>query len=397
MQQPPPTLDPPRRVLLGPGPSDVAPSILRALSLPTLGHLDPAFLAVMDELRSMLRAVFRTENELTLPMSGTGSAGMETVLVNLLRPGDRVLVGVNGVFGERMCDVAGRLGADVVRVEGEWGRALDPQAFRAAAAGKPCAALCAVHAETSTGVLQQVPPLREVADELGALLVLDCVTSLGGVAVELDRWGVDAAYSGTQKCLSCPPGLAPVSLSPRASEVLATRGSKVPSWYLDLSMIASYWGSARTYHHTAPIQMIYGLYEALRLVLAEGLEARERRHRLHARALVAGLAAIGLEPAVPEDERLPPLTCVRIPEGIDDLGVRRFLLERFGIEIGGGLGRLKGRVWRIGLMGAGANRRNVTVCLGALASALAEQGVRVRGDALAAAADVYRDREDTHG
>ncbi len=393
MQQPPPALDPPRRVLLGPGPSDVAPSVLRALSMPTLGHLDPAFLAVMDELRAMLRAVFRTENELTLPMSGTGSAGMETVLVNLLRPGDRVLVGVHGVFGERMCDVAGRLGAEVVRVEGEWGRALDPQAFRAAAAGKPAKALCVVHAETSTGVLQEVPPLREVADELGALLVVDCVTSLGGIAVEFDRWGVDAAYSGTQKCLSCPPGLAPVSLSPRAAEALSQRGSKVPSWYLDLTMIASYWGSERVYHHTAPIQMLYGLHEALRLVLAEGLEARERRHRLHARALTAGLAALGLEPAVPEAERLPPLTAVRIPAGVDDARVRRFLLERFGVEIGGGLGPLAGRVWRIGLMGAGATRRNVTLCLAALAAALADQGRSTGGDALAAADEVYRAEE----
>jgi alanine-glyoxylate transaminase/serine-glyoxylate transaminase/serine-pyruvate transaminase len=363
--------------------------VLRALAKPTLGHLDPSFLAAMDEIRDMLRRAFGTRNELTFPMSGTGSAGMETCFVNLIEPGDVVLVGVNGVFGTRMVDVAERCGAKVIAVDGEWGRALTADAFRAAASGRKAKLLCGVHAETSTGVAQDVAPLREVADEVGALLLLDCVTSLGGTPVELDEWRVDAAYSGTQKCLSCPPGLSPISFSKRASEVLAARREKVRSWYLDLSMIASYWGSDRVYHHTAPINMLYGLHEALRLALEEGLVARAARHRLHGRALCAGLEAMGLEPAVPSAERLPQLTAVGIPDGVDDTRVRAHLLQAFGVEIGGGLGPMKGKVWRIGLMGAGSTRRNVTLCLSALASALAAEGFRPTGDALAGAAAVY--------
>ena len=382
-------LDPPQRVLLGPGPSDVAPAVLRALAKPTVGHLDPAFLAVMDEIRDMLRRVFRTRNELTLAMSGTGSSGMETCFANLIEPGDAVLVGVSGVFGTRMADVASRCGAQVTRVEGEWGRALDPEALRTAAGGREFKLVAVVHAETSTGVLQPIPPVREVADECGALLVVDCVTSLGGHPVELDDWGVDAAYSGTQKCLSCPPGLSPVSLSSRAQEVLAGRSRPVQSWYLDLSMIASYWGAQRAYHHTAPINMLYALHEALRLVLEEGLEARFERHRRNAAALVAGLQAMGLEPRVPADERLAPLTAVAVPDGVDDATARRFLLERYGIEIGGGLGPMAGNTWRIGLMGASSTRRNVTLCLAALRAALEAQGRRVPGDPLGAAAASY--------
>jgi alanine-glyoxylate transaminase/serine-glyoxylate transaminase/serine-pyruvate transaminase len=359
--------------------------VLQALGKPTLGHLDPEFLVVMDQLRAMLRAVFRTRNELTLPMSGTGSAGMETCFVNLIEPGDAVLVGVNGVFGTRMAEVARRCGAIVTEARGTWGRAFTPDALRATAGGHSFKLLCLVHAETSTGVLQDMHGLRALADELGALLLLDCVTSLGGPLVELDAWGVDAAYSGTQKCLSCPPGLSPVSFSARAREVLATRKSPVQSWYLDLSLIASYWGSERVYHHTAPINMLYGLHEALRLVLEEGLAVRAERHRRNARALVAGLAAMGLEPRVPEPERLAPLTAVAVPGGVDDASVRRHLLERFGLEIGGGLGPMKGNTWRIGLMGAGSTQRNVLLCLAALRSALAAQGAAVKGDPLAAA------------
>jgi alanine-glyoxylate transaminase/serine-glyoxylate transaminase/serine-pyruvate transaminase len=349
--------------------------VAAALALPTLGHLDPAFLRIMDELRTMLRAVFRTQNTLTLPMSGTGSAGMETCLVNLIEPGDRVLVGQNGVFGTRMCEVARRAGAEVTAVEGEWGRALTPEAFRRAAKGGRFALLCAVHAETSTGALTDAAPLRAVADELGALLLLDCVTSLGGLPVELDAWGVDAAYSGTQKCLACPPGLAPVSFSPRAEERLRRRKRPVQSWYLDLSLIASYWGTERVYHHTAPINMLYGLHEALRLVLAEGLEQRFARHARNARLLWDGLARLGLELLAPPAERLVPLTSIRVPEGVDEAAVRRHLLER-AIEIGGGLGPLKGRIWRIGLMGAGSSPENVERALEALAQALAAQGYR---------------------
>lgn len=391
MSSPFPPLDPPSRVLLGPGPSDVAPSILRALSKPTVGHLDPAFLAVMDEVREMMRGVFQTRNALTFPMSGTGSSGMETCFTNLLECGDEVLIGVNGVFGTRMCDVAERCGARVTRVEGEWGRALTGEAFREAAGGKKFKLVAVVHAETSTGVLQDLAPIREVADECGALLLVDCVTSLAGHDLRLDEWGVDAAYSGTQKCLSCPPGLAPVSFSSRAEEVLKGRRSKVQSWYLDLSMIASYWGTERVYHHTAPINMLYAMHEALRLVLEEGLETRYERHARNARALVAGLEALGLEPRVPAAERLAPLTAVAVPDGVDDGRARKFLLEEFGLEIGGGLGPMKGNTWRIGLMGAGSTRRNVSLCLSGLTAALTDQGHLAGGDALAAAAEVYGD------
>ncbi len=370
---------------MGPGPSPVPPSVLAALAKPTLGHLDPTFLRAMDEVRDMLRAVFETENTLTIPMSGTGSSGMETLFANLVQPGDAVLVGVNGVFGSRMAEVAGRYGAVVTQVQGEWGRALDADAFRAAAQGKKFQLLCAVHAETSTGVLQPLEPLREVADELGALFLVDAVTSLGGVSVAVDARRIDAIYSGTQKCLACPPGLAPVSLSPAAERVLSARTSKVPCWYLDLSLIRSYWGSDRAYHHTAPVNMMYGLHEALRLVLEEGLEARFERHRANVRALWAGLEALGLEPRVPLAERLPPLTTVRVPEGVDDARARAFLLSQFGLEIGGGLGPMKGNTWRIGLMGAGSDRRNVVLVLGALHAALDAQGVRAPSDALAAA------------
>ncbi|MFT5051359.1 MAG: alanine-glyoxylate transaminase/serine-glyoxylate transaminase/serine-pyruvate transaminase [Chlamydiales bacterium] len=384
----PAPLDPPHRVLLGPGPSPSAPSVLRALSMPTLGHLDPAFLVIMDELRGMLRQVLGTTNELTLPMSGTGSSGMETCLVNLIEPGDTVLVGVNGVFGTRMAEVARRAGAEVTIVEGEWGRALDPQQFEAVAAGRKFDLLCAVHAETSTGVLQPVPPLRTIADQLGALLVLDCVTSVGGLPVTIDEWGVDALYSGTQKCLSCPPGLAPVSFSARAEARLRARQQPVQSWYLDLSLISSYWGKERSYHHTAPINMLYGLHEALRLVLEEGLDARAARHVQNARALVAGLEALGLQARVPESERLAPLTAVSIPAGVDDAAVRGFLLKEYNLEIGGGLGPMKGNTWRIGLMGAGSTRSNVSLCLTALRAALAQQG-KSTTDPLPAADAIY--------
>lgn len=338
-----------------------------------------------------MRGVFQTQNALTFPMSGTGSSGMETCFTNLLECGDEVLIGVNGVFGTRMCDVAERCGARVTRVEGEWGRALTGEAFREAAGGKKFKLVAVVHAETSTGVLQDLAPIREVANECGALLLVDCVTSLAGHDLRLDEWGVDAAYSGTQKCLSCPPGLAPVSFSSRAEEVLKGRRSKVQSWYLDLSMIASYWGTERVYHHTAPINMLYAMHEALRLVLEEGLETRYERHARNARALVSGLEAIGLEPRVPAAERLAPLTAVAVPDGVDDARARKFLLEEFGLEIGGGLGPMKGNTWRIGLMGAGSTRRNVSLCLSGLTAALTDQGHTVGGDALAAAAEVYGD------
>lgn len=385
----PQPVSPPTRILMGPGPSDVPPSVLTALAAPTVGHLDPAFLQVADEARDMLRTVFGTRHELTMPMSGTGSSGMETCFVNLLERGDRVLVCHNGVFGARMADVARRCGAEVTLADAPWGRAVEPDDVRRAAGGKAHRLLCVVHAETSTGVLQDLRPFRRLADDMGALLLVDTVTSLGGVPVEVDALGMDAVYSGTQKCLSCPPGLSPVTFSERARTGLEGRREPVQSWYLDLGMIARYWSDERVYHHTAPVNMIYALHEALRLVLAEGLDARHARHRLHASALRAGLEAMGLDLPVPPGERLDPLTLVRIPEGADDVTTRRLLLHRYGLELGGGLGDFKGKAWRIGLMGASCTRRNVALCLTALTEALRAQGVSVGGDALAAAAEVW--------
>ena len=380
---------PPTRVLMGPGPSEVPASVLEALGKPTVGHLDPVFLAMLDEVRAMLRGAFGTSHELTLPMSGTGSFGMETCLVNLIEPGDRVLVAVNGVFGERLCEVARRAGAEVTAANSPWGRALDVDGMRKAAQGRPHKLVCMVHAETSTGALSPLPPVRELANELGALLVVDAVTSLGGLAVDVDACGVDAVYSGTQKCLSCPPGLSPVSFSDRARSVLMARKQPVQSWYADLSLIAKYWGGERAYHHTAPINMLYALHEALRLVHAEGLEKRFARHQLHARALWAGLDALGLTLPVPVEERLPPLTLVNVPEGVDDAALRKSLLQDYGLEIGGGLGAFKGRAFRIGLMGASCSRKHVMLCLAALTDVLRRAGHRGSDDALAAAASLY--------
>jgi alanine-glyoxylate transaminase/serine-glyoxylate transaminase/serine-pyruvate transaminase len=373
--------------------------VLRALSLPLLGHLDPAFLDVMDDTQALLRETFRTRNRMTLPVSATGSAGMEACFVNLVEPGDRVLVCVNGVFGERMADVASRAGADVLRVESPWGRAMDPDAVRTAAGRARPKIIAVVHAETSTGALTEIPPIAEVARGVDALLLVDTVTSLGGVPVEVDAWGVDACYSGTQKCLSCPPGLAPITFSERALAVVRARGRKVLSWYLDLTLLERYWRTdnvaaasapQRVYHHTAPVSMIYALREALRIVQEEGLEARWARHRLNHRALAAGLGALGLPLVVPAAERLPQLNAVAIPEGVDDAAVRRALLDQFGIEIGAGLGAFRGKVWRVGLMGHSATRSNVLTLLSALEEVLPARGHTVKpGDALAAAARVY--------
>jgi len=359
-----------KRVLMGPGPSDVPPSVLEALSRPTVGHLDPVFLRVLDETQAMLRQVFGTENALTLPMSATGSAGMETCFVNLLEPGDRALICRNGVFGGRMAEVARRCGAEVTLVEAPWGQAIDPDEVAKAARTQSVKVLAIVHAETSTGVLQDLSPLRAIADSCGALLLVDAVTSLGGVAIDVDTMGIDAVYSGTQKCLSCPPGLSPVSFSERAVNLLSSRKTPVQSWYFDLNLIGQYFGSERVYHHTAPVNMIFALHEALRLVLEEGLEARFARHREQANALRQGLEALGLELPVAKSDRLPPLTLVRIPDGVDDRAVRAKLLAQHGLEIGGGLGDFKGKAWRIGLMGASATPRHVELCLGALEEAL---------------------------
>jgi alanine-glyoxylate transaminase/serine-glyoxylate transaminase/serine-pyruvate transaminase len=340
------------------------------MARPTIGHLDPAFLRMMDETRDMLRAVFRTKNELTFPVSGTGSAGMETCLVNLLEPGDEALVLINGVFGTRMADIVERCGAKLHKLEAAWGAGFTPAQVEEALKGKNVKLVAWVHAETSTGYRQDVPEIAAVAHRHGALAVLDTVTSLGGIPVEIDAWDVDAVYSGTQKCLGCPPSLAPISFGPRAIQALEKRKTKVMSWYLDLSMVRKYWGAERVYHHTAPINSLYGLHEALRLVLEEGLENRWRRHaEAHAR-FVRGAAELGLEMLVDAKHRLPELNSVRIPAGVDDKAVRKAMLEEYGIEIGGGLGALAGKIWRVGLMGEGARPEIVDRVLDALRSCL---------------------------
>ncbi len=386
----PAPLNPSQRLLLGPGPSEVHPRVLGALGLPLLGHLDPEFVALMDETQNLLRYVFQTENRLTMAVSGTGSAGMEAVVVNLIEPGDKMLVCVNGVFGARMVDVAERAGAKVSAIERPYGEVFDPEEVKAAIKKVGPKVVGIVHAETSTGAWQPVDEIAKIAHDAGALIAIDTVTSLGGVPVRIDAWDIDAVYSGTQKCLSCPPGLAPVSFGPRAAEVIQNRKSKIQSWYLDMSMIQRYWGSDRFYHHTAPISMNYALREALALVVEEGLDARFARHQLNADALKAGLAAMGVGVVTVEGHQLPQLTCCRIPDGIDDMAVRKRLLAGWGIEIGGGLGSLKGKAWRIGLMGHGSRRANVTLFLAALDTCLRDLGHKFEsGAALAAAGAVY--------
>ncbi len=384
------TITAPSRILMGPGPSDVDPRVLAALSAPIVGHLDPYFLGVMDQMQSMLREVFRTKNELTLAVSGTGSAGMETCVVNLIEPGDRMVIGVNGVFGGRMADVAGRAGAEVTTIEKPFGEIFDAGEIAEVVDRVKPKVVGLVHAETSTGALQPIEEISRVVHDAGALLLLDTVTSLGGVPVEIDAWNVDAVYSGTQKCLSCPPGLAPVSFSAAALQAMDARKSKVASWYLDMSMVRNYWGGKRAYHHTAPINMNYALHEALRLVLEEGLENRWARHRRNHLALRAGLEALSIQYAVPESHRLPQLNAVLIPNGVDDAAVRKQLLNEFGIEIGGGLGPMAGKTWRIGLMGAACTNRNVLLLLAALERCLNDQGISVdAGAGVAAANGVY--------
>jgi alanine-glyoxylate transaminase/serine-glyoxylate transaminase/serine-pyruvate transaminase len=383
-------LKPSPRILLGPGPSNVHPRVLRAMATPLVGHLDPEFLVIMDETKELLRYVFQTENDLTLPISGTGSAGMEASLCNIIEPGDRVVVVVKGVFGERMCDVAGRCGAQVKRIEVEWGRIVEPEQVKAALKDGGVKVLAIVHAETSTGVLQPLEEISQIVHEHGAFLLVDTVTSLGGHPVKVDEWGIDICYSGSQKCLSCPPGLAPITFNNRAAEAMRNRKSKVQSWYLDMTMVEKYWGQERAYHHTAPITMNYALREALCLIFEEGLEARFERHRLNHQALLAGLQAMGLEPHAQARHRLWTLNAVRVPEGVEDAKIRRRLLDEFSIEIGGGLGPLKGQIWRIGLMGYSSSKQNVLLFLGALETVLREEGYQLTaGAGVAAATDVY--------
>lgn len=368
-------LDELREVLLmGPGPSCVPPAVYQALARPTIGHLDPRFLTIMEDIKALLRQVMGTANSLTLPVSGTGSAGMETSFVNLIEGGDRVLILSNGVFGQRMADVAGRLRAEVEALEFPWGTPVVPEAVRERLAAKEYDIVAVVHAETSTGVRNPVAEIGELVRPTGALYLVDTVTSLGGIPVMMDAWGADVMYSGTQKCLSCPPGLSPVSFSPRAVAKLQARATKVPNWYLDLTMIIKYWeGASRVYHHTAPINMLYGLYQALRSIVDEGLEQVFARHRQTHEQLVAGLAEMGIDMLVDAPFRLPMLNAVKVPDGIQEAAVRRTLLEQYDIEIGAGLGPLVGRIWRIGLMGHTARPENVTRVLDALRVALKQQ------------------------
>ncbi len=357
-------------LLLGPGPSNVPASVLAALARPTIGHLDPEFLALMDGLQSGLRAVFRTANRLTIAVSGTGSAGMEALLTNLVEPRERILVCVNGVFGGRAAELCRRLGADAVELTFPWGRPVDPAAVGEALDRSAAKTLFFVHAETSTGALSDAAAIAAAGREHGALVVMDCVTSLGGLPVEIDAWGIDAAFSGTQKCLSVPPGLAPVTLGERALARMDARMAPLPSWYFDLGLVRRYWGPDRTYHHTAPVNMLYALAAALREIAGEGLPARFERHATAHAQLVAGLAALGLSLVPPEGARLPMLNCVRVPDRVDEAAVRAALHARHDIEIGAGLGELRGKVWRIGLMGENAREGVVRRFLAALSEEL---------------------------
>lgn len=371
---------PPVRTLMGPGPSDVHPRILSAMARPTIGHLDPVFVAMMDDMKELLQYAFRTKNQLTIPVSAPGSAGMETCFVNLVEPGDKVVVCQNGVFGGRMKENVERVGATPVMVEDAWGEAVDPNKLRETLKNHPDAkAVAFVHAETSTGACSDAKVLCEIAREFNCLTIVDAVTSLAGNPVEVDAWGIDAIYSGTQKCLSCTPGLSPVSFSERAVEVITNRKQKVQSWFLDLNLVMGYWGGSgkRAYHHTAPINALYGLHEALVMLQEEGLENAWARHRRNHEILRAGIEAMGLGFIVKEQDRLPQLNAVTVPDGIDEAVVRQRLLNEFNLEIGAGLGALAGKVWRIGLMGYASRPENILLCLGALDAVLSDMGASI--------------------
>jgi alanine-glyoxylate transaminase/serine-glyoxylate transaminase/serine-pyruvate transaminase len=359
-------LNTPERLLLGPGPSKVHPRVLRAIAHPLVSHLDPQFLQVMNEIQEMLRQVFQTQNRITLPIAGTGSGGMEASLCNLIEPGDQVLVCVNGFFSTRMVEMASRYGAVVQSIERPWGEVFTPKEIDAALKKQPAKIVAIVHGETSTGTMQPMEGIDDVVHRHGGLLLMDCVASLGGVPIKIDEWGVDASFSGSQKALSCPPGLAPLTFGERAIDKLRNRKTKVANWYFDLSLLEKYWGKERTYHHTAPISMNFALREALRVVLEEGLESCFSRHKENAMLLWQGLSELGMDCLVEEAHRLTTLTTARVPEGVDEAKLRRRLLEEYNIEIGGGLGKLKGQIVRIGLMGHSASKVNVTALLGSL-------------------------------
>jgi len=364
-------LNPRARILMGPGPSDINPRVLKALATPLIGHLDPQFIQIMDEVMEMTRQLFQTKNQVTSVISATGSAGMETCLVNLLERGDSAMVCVNGVFGNRMCDIVERCGSKLIRIDAPWGRPIEPDQVKDALKHNKPKLVAIVHAETSTGVLQPLTEISKMVHEAGALFVVDTVTSLAGTEVLTDEWGIDAIYSGTQKCISAPPGLSPVSFSPKAVEAMDSRNSKVQSWYLDMSMIRKYWeGAKRAYHHTGPISMIYGIHEALRIVFEEGLQNRFERHKQNHIKLKEGLESMGFEFLVAPEFRLPMLNAIKIPEGIDDAKVRGRLLNEYNIEIGAGLGEFSGKVWRIGLMGESCTQNHINLLLSALVQIL---------------------------
>ncbi len=379
---------------MGPGPSDVNPRILNALARPTVGHLDPEFIRLMDEIKSMLQFAFRTSNELTIPVSAPGSAGMETCFVNLVEPGDKVVVCINGVFGNRMVENVTRIGGEAITVEDEWGKPVDPDKLKETLVEHPDAKIVAfVHAETSTGVRSDAKTLCGIAQEHDCLTIVDCVTSLAGVDVNLDDWAADAAYSGTQKCLSSVPGLSPVSFSAKAVDVIKARKTPVTSWFLDLNLVMGYWGEGQTraYHHTAPVNALYGLHEALVILEEEGLEASWARHKRNHEALRAGLEALGLSFIVDEPYRLPQLNTVTIPDGVDEASVRKALLSQFNLEIGAGLGALAGKVWRIGLMGYASNPKNVLFCVNALEAVLSGYNAHIhKGVATEATRSAYQ-------
>lgn len=380
---------PPPRTLMGPGPSDVSPRVLAAMARPTIGHLDPAFIGMMDEIKQLLQYALRTDNELTMPVSAPGSAGMEACFVNLVEPGDKVIVCQNGVFGGRMKENVERFGGIALMVEDEWGTAVSLDKVRALMEQHDDIKLLAfVHAETSTGVCSDAEALCRLARDYGCLTIVDAVTSLGGIELEVDRWGIDAIYSGTQKCLSAPPGISPVSFSERALEKVRQRESRVPSWFLDKKLVMGYWGGGlkRAYHHTAPVNALYGLHESLVMLQEEGIEQAWQRHQYHHQTLRAGLEAMGLRFTVDASVRLPQLNSVAVPDGVDEARVRSLLLERYGLEIGAGLGVLAGKVWRIGLMGSSCTRRHVMVCIDALENTLLELGADIDAGVAAQAA-----------
>lgn len=378
---------------MGPGPSDVSPRVLAAMARPTIGHLDPEFIRMMDEVKQMLQYAFKTDSPLTMPISAPGSAGMEACFVNLVEPGDKVIVCQNGVFGGRMKENVERFGGTAIMVEDEWGKPVDPAKVEAAfAENSDVKVLAFVHAETSTGVLSDAKTLCQIAQNHGALTIVDTVTSLGGSELDVDGWGIDAVYSGTQKCLSCPPGISPVSFNTRAIEVIEKRQSKTPSWFLDQKLVMGYWGGGakRAYHHTAPVNSLYAFHESLVMLEEEGLENAWARHRHHHNALRNGLEAMGIGFLVDEPYRLPQLNSVFVPEGIDEAEVRSQLLANYNLEIGAGLGALAGKVWRIGLMGSACNKQNVLLCLSALENTLSGMGADIsKGQAIRAAEAVY--------